>query len=127
MPEDPPRYQWVDDDDTDEPTRPVRRSGIAVAAVVLGVLSIPLALTVYLGAVCGVLALVLGLIGVFQTRQGRATGRGLAVAGLVTGLVGVVLAGSLGVYGMRTYRDCQAKLGHAPSSDELRDCVRSGR
>jgi hypothetical protein len=126
MPEQPPPSPWVSQEPTDRPIGPVRRSGVAVAAVVLGVLAIPLALTVYLGALTGLLALLLGLIGLFRTRRGRATGRGMAVAGLIAGLVGLVLAVSLGVYGMRTYRDCETRLGHSPSSDELRDCTRTG-
>jgi hypothetical protein len=125
MPDQPPPSPWVSQQPTDGPIGPVRRSAVAVAALVFGVLSIPLALTVYLGALTGVLGVLLGLIGLFRTRGGRVTGRGMAVAGLVAGLVGVVLAVSLGIYGMRTYRDCEARLGHRPSSEELRECVRT--
>jgi hypothetical protein len=126
MPEQPPPSRWVSGEPADDPVGPVRRSGVAVAALVVGVLAIPLALTVYLGVLTGLLAALLGLIGLLRTRAGRAAGRGMAVAGIVAGLVGLVLAVALGVYGMRTYRDCKAKLGHPPSSAELRDCVRSG-
>jgi Domain of unknown function (DUF4190) len=126
VPEQPPPSRRVSEDSADGPVRPIRRSGVAVAALVFGVLAIPLALTVYLGLLCGLLGLLLGVIGLVRTRQGRAIGRGMAVAGLIAGLVGLVLAASLGLYGLRTYRDCQAKLGHAPSSDELGDCVRGG-
>jgi hypothetical protein len=113
------------DGGVDEPWPP-RRSRAAIVSLVLGVLAIPLALTVYLGALAGVLALGFGVAGMVVTRRGRATGRGMAVAGLVTGLVGLVVAFSLGAYGVKTFRDCQDKIGHRPTGQELRDCVRSG-
>jgi hypothetical protein len=97
-----------------------------VATLVLGVLAIPLALTVYLGLLSGALAVTFGVIGLVATRRGRATGRGMAVAGLLAGLVGLVLAGSLRSYGMQTFRDCQDKIGHRPTTAELRECVRAG-
>ncbi len=127
MPEQPRPYRWESDESADDGSpdvRPPRRSGIAVAALVLGVLAIPLALTVYLGLLTGLLGVLLGLAGVVRTRRGRAAGRGMAVAGMVTGLVGLVIAASLGLLSLRTYRDCQTKLGHPPSRQEWRDCAR---
>jgi hypothetical protein len=109
-----------------EPARPVRRSAIAIAALVLGVLSIPLAFTIYLGLLVGLLAVGLGVAGLIVTRGGRRSGRGMAMAGLVTGLLGLVFATALGLYGLQTYRDCQDRLGHRPTRDELRECARTG-
>jgi ABC-type dipeptide/oligopeptide/nickel transport system permease component len=127
MPEQPPPPSpWVSQQPTDGPVGPVRRSGVAVAALVFGVLSLPLALTVYLGMLTGALGVLLGLIGLYRTRGERATGRGMAVAGLVVGVFGLGLAISLYVYGMRTYRDCEARLGRPPSHEEVRECVRTG-
>ncbi len=107
-----------------EPAGPARRSGLAIAALVLGVLSIPLAFTIYLGLLFGLLAIVLGVAGMVATRGGRAGGRGMATAGLITGLLGLVFAAALGLYGLHTYRDCQNQLGHRPNRDELRECTR---
>jgi hypothetical protein len=122
MPDQPP-YPWVSEDPADDSTSPPRRSGSAIAAVVLGVLAIPLALTVYLGALAGLLGLVFGLLGVLRTRGGRATGRGMAITGMVAALVGLVLAITLGALSLQTYRDCKAKVGHPPSRTEWDDCV----
>jgi hypothetical protein len=108
-----------------QPAPPARRSGLAIAALVLGVLSIPLAFTVYPGLLFGLVAIILGVVGLIATRGGRAGGRGMAVAGVVTGLVGLVFAAALAVYGLHTYRDCQNQLGHRPSRDELRQCTRT--
>jgi hypothetical protein len=124
MSEQPP-HRWASPEESadDGSSRPVRRSGIAVAALVLGVLAIPLALTVYLGVIAGLIGLLLGLIGVIRTRPGRATGRGMAIAGAVTGLIGLVMAIALGVLSLHTYRDCETRLGHPPSRAEWDDCV----
>jgi uncharacterized membrane protein HdeD (DUF308 family) len=107
------------------PAGPVRRSGIAIAALALGVLSIPLAFTIYVGLLIGLLAVALGVAGLVATRGGRRSGRGMATAGLVTGLLGLVFATALGLYGLHTYRDCQDRIGHAPTRDELRECTRT--
>lgn len=109
----------------DVPAGPARRSGIAIAALVLGVLAIPLAFTIYLGVLVGLLAVALGVAGLVSTRGGRRSGRGMAVAGLITGLLGLVFAVSLGLYGLKTYHDCEHQLGHRPNRAELRECVRT--
>jgi prepilin-type processing-associated H-X9-DG protein len=62
-------------------------SGIAVAALVCGLLF-------FIPVLPGILGVVFGIIGIKQTRHGRAGGRGLAVAGLVCGAVSVLLWGS---------------------------------
>src|SRR5439155_4123918 len=121
-----PAYSDGDGADGASEPWPPRRSRAALSALVVGVLSIPLALTVYLGMLAGVVALVFGTVGVLATRRGPRTGRGMAVAGVATGLVGLVIAVSLGMYGVKTFRDCQDRLGHRPTSEELRDCIRSG-
>jgi hypothetical protein len=125
----PGRSDWRDrpgrEPEPGEPTWPPRRSGTAIAALVFGVLAIPLALTIYPGVLAGLVALILGLVGLVTTRHGRATGRGMAVAGLITGLVGLVFAVSLLAYGLKTYRDCEDRIGHRPTADELRECSRT--
>lgn len=108
-----------------QPALPSRRSGLAVAALVLGVLSIPLAFTVYIGLLFSLFAVALGVAGLIVTRGGRAGGRGMAVTGLITGLLGLAFATSLGLYGLHTYRDCQDRIGHRPNHDELRECTRT--
>jgi len=119
IPPHPSAPEWPDDDST----RLARRSGSAIAAVVLGTLAIPLALTVYLGVLAGLLGLVFGIVGVRRTRGGRASGRGMAVTGIVTALVGLAVAITLGVLSLRTYRDCEAKVGHRPTRAEWNDCL----
>ncbi len=57
-------------------------SGLAVASLVLGIL--------WLGGFGSLLAVIFGAVGLKQTKDGVKGGRGLAVAGLVLGIIGVV-------------------------------------
>src|SRR5260370_38152868 len=72
---------------------PLRRSRLALSSLVLGVLSIPLALTVYLGVLTGLIAVGCATAGLVATRRGRAGGRAMAAGGLVAGLVGLIIGG----------------------------------
>jgi uncharacterized membrane protein len=60
--------------------------------MVLGIVGLVLFFTVVFGFICGVLAVIFGAIGRSRARSGLANNEGQATAGLVTGLVAVVLA-----------------------------------
>jgi len=61
----------------------VHTSGFAIASLVLGILSLP-AITMHLGGT-GLFAVLCGYAARSEIRHGRATGDGLAVAGLILG------------------------------------------
>jgi hypothetical protein len=103
-----------------------RRSRVATAALVLGILAIPLGLLVYPGVLLGAVAVICGVLGLVATRRDRAFGRARAGIGLVAGLVALTIALSLGWQGLRTFRDCQDRLGHRPSHAEIQTCIRDG-
>jgi Domain of unknown function (DUF4190) len=68
-------------------------SAACIASLVLGVVSILFAAPLgFLGFVAGAAALVFGIIGVGRANRGMVSGRGLAVAGIVLGVVGGVFA-----------------------------------
>ncbi|MGH9128394.1 MAG: DUF4190 domain-containing protein [Acidimicrobiales bacterium] len=69
-----------------------RRNGLGVAALVLGIISIPGILTVFVGIILGILALIFGGIGIGRARRGEATNRGQALAGMITGAIGLVVS-----------------------------------
>ena len=82
-----------------------RRNGMGVAALVSGVVALVLvALLLFspLGALLGLIAVVLGIVGLVRANRGEADNRGQAVAGLVTGglalLLGVVFTISVGTW-----------------------------
>jgi hypothetical protein len=81
------------------------RNGAGVAALVLGLLGLVLALLVLpapLGALLGLLAVILAPIGISRASRGEATNRGQAVTGLITGILalalGVLLTVRIGSY-----------------------------
>ena len=66
-------------------------NGMAVASLVLGILSILLFFTVVPPFILGGLGVIFGIIGVSKAGQG-APNKGLAIAGLVCGAIGIVAA-----------------------------------
>ena len=103
-----------------------RMSGLAIASLVLGIISIPAALTVWIGGICAILAIILGAIAMNAARKGRGVRRGLAMAGLITGLIGLILSIVVFVYAYKRTQACEHKIGHAPSRSELEQCIREG-
>jgi hypothetical protein len=74
------------------PAPPVRTqttsNGFAVASLVLGIVGIVLSLTLRIGLICDVLAIVFGALGYRRAREGAPNG-GLAKAGMILGIVGL--------------------------------------
>lgn len=73
------------------------RKGFAIAALVLGIVSIVLACLWFLSIPCGILAIIFGALGLKSTKKG------LSIAGIVTGIIGtlalvIILIISFGVY-----------------------------
>ena len=67
-------------------------NGFAVAALVLGILSLVMFFTIWLPFLLGVLAIVFGALGITRANRIGGKQKGLAIAGLVCGAVGMVLA-----------------------------------
>ena len=61
------------------------RKGFAIASLVLGIISIPFVCWGCIGLICGILGLVFGILGLKSTK------RGLAIAGIVTGTIGLFI------------------------------------
>lgn len=82
------------------PAEPVgRRSGVryvtnavAVWALALGLLSVPAAINPVVGGILGVLGLILGVIGVSRSGQMDGVGRGSAITGIISALLGLLLS-----------------------------------
>ena len=70
------------------------KNGLGVAALVLGVLA---ALTGFfvIGGLFGVVAVVLGFLGRGRAKRGEATNGGLALAGIILGVIGVLLTAAV--------------------------------
>lgn len=68
------------------------RNGFGIAALVLGLFALLLSWTVIGGILLGILALVFGLLGRGRARRGQATNGGMSIAGLVLGVVGLLIS-----------------------------------
>ena len=100
---------------------PPKTSGLAIAALVLGVVAIPGA--VFTVGLLGILAIIFGIIGIRQGRRPGRSGRGLAIGGLACGAVGLILGGVLlGVY-TNQYSKC-SKAFPGASREQINQCVR---
>ncbi|MFD0560287.1 DUF4190 domain-containing protein [Stackebrandtia endophytica] len=69
------------------------QNGLGVAALVLGIIAVVLSPCCYMAFTgpTGILAVVFGSIGVQKANRGEATNRGVAMAGLICGIVGLAL------------------------------------
>ncbi|URM91101.1 DUF4352 domain-containing protein [Streptomyces sp. MRC013] len=75
-------------------------NGLGTAALVLGIIGVVFALfplLFWLGGILGLLALILGWVGIGRAKRGAAANKGVAVAGTVLGLVGLVLSVVVGI------------------------------
>src|SRR5215213_7407272 len=92
------------------------RNGLGTAALVLGKVGFLLAILV-IGGLQGLLAVIFGFVGLSRVRRGEATNRGSAIAGIVLGVVAVVLAGILVAAGATFIAD------NADEIEDLGDCL----
>ncbi len=66
-------------------------SGLAIAALILGIIALLFSWTVIGGILFGLAAIVLGFIASSKAKKGTASGRGMAIVGIVTGVIGVLI------------------------------------
>ncbi|MFI5984860.1 DUF4190 domain-containing protein [Streptomyces sp. NPDC051555] len=69
------------------------RNGFGVTALVLGILSVVGCITSVFAVVMGIVAVVFGALGRQRAGRGEADNGGMALAGLILGIVGIVLGG----------------------------------
>jgi hypothetical protein len=93
-----------------------RGTGMAIASLILGILAVLSCFTVIGGVVLGVLAIIFGVIVVRRVGRGEASGKGMAIAGIVTGAVGVLLAIVLIAVGVSVF--------NSKSVQDLRSCLK---
>lgn len=68
-----------------------RSNGLGIASLVLGILSILTGLFL-IGGLFGVIAVVLGFLGRGKAKRGDANNGGVALAGIITGILGMLIA-----------------------------------
>lgn len=70
---------------TNNTTSGTDKKGFAIAALVLGIIAIVLSCIWYVAIPCGIIAIVLGVLGRKSSKKGMST------AGIVTGVIGMIL------------------------------------
>jgi uncharacterized membrane protein HdeD (DUF308 family) len=110
------------------------RNGAGASALVIGVLALVLAVLFIfapLAAILGAVAVVLGIVGVSRANRGAASNRGQAVAGLITGALGLLIAvaviatiGTLLARHSLDFRDFGRCMDRAAGADAREACVR---
>jgi uncharacterized membrane protein HdeD (DUF308 family) len=112
-----------------------RRNGVGVAALVVGVLSLVLALLILffpIAALLGLIAIILGFVGIGRASRGEADNRGQAIAGLITGALGLALAvfftisiGAFFAQHQNTFRQFGNCLVAADDKQQTNECART--
>lgn len=69
-----------------------RKTGRAVAALTLGIISIPTAIIWFIGIPIGIVAIVIGTMARTDARRFGYTNAGQAKAGIICGIVGIAVA-----------------------------------
>ncbi|MFI1659518.1 DUF4190 domain-containing protein [Streptomyces sp. NPDC020472] len=67
-------------------------NGMGTTAMVLGIIAVAGFCMYGLGVILGVLALIFGIIGMKKAARGEATNRGMALAGVVLGSIGILVS-----------------------------------
>ena len=62
------------------------KKGFSIAALVLGIIALVLCCIWYVSIPCGIIALILGIIGLKSSK------RGMSIAGILTGVIGMILS-----------------------------------
>lgn len=110
-------FSQVDGGDFDEVRVGPPTSRLAIFALILGLLSMFVCCVPYFGAAVGGVALILGGIAVFTiaSSQGTRKGSGLAVTGIVFGIIGAVL-GMGATFGFKVAGQYLADAGSIPAA-----------
>ena len=113
--------------------RPAKTSAAAVFALVFGLAALFCALTAILSpaaVVFGILGIVLGIVGLKMAKRVGVTGKGVAIGGLVTAVLGLLLGGAV-IAGLSALVNDEQRLdqlqnqiddlrSEVPSTDEVR-------
>lgn len=97
------------------PVDPRPRNGFGIAAFVLGLLALLLSWTIIGGIILGILATIFGVLGWGRVRRGESTVGGLSIAGLVLGVLGLLITIALFAFGV--------SLFNSPAGQNYKQCI----
>lgn len=96
-----------------------QKKGMAIAALVLGIIALLFSWTVIGGILFGVIAIILGIIAAGKAKKGTGGGRVMAIIGAVLGGLGLIISVGLIALGaaffnsdtVQGYQDCLSEAG----------------
>ncbi|MCT7659905.1 DUF4190 domain-containing protein [Mycobacterium deserti] len=109
------------------PTSP--KNGLGITALVLAIVGLVFCWTVVGGVILGVCAVIIGFIARGRVKRGEATNGGVAIAGIVLGILAVIVSlafiaiwfGVFDSVGGTDYMDCVSQAGN--DQQELEQCA----
>lgn len=101
--------------------------GLAIAALVLGILALLFCWTVFGGIILGLIGAILGFVASSKAKKGTAGGRGMAITGIVLSILGFVIAVAFIVIGVLVvnsdgFNNLQDCVDQADTQSELDQC-----
>ncbi len=102
-------------------------NGLGIAAMVVGIVALVLSWIPFLGLLLAIVALVLGVLGLRKANRGEATNKGMAIAGLATGGVALIIGlfitiGTIAFFGGNDFKDLTDCLQQADTPQDQADC-----
>lgn len=106
---------------------PQTSNGVGIAALVVGIVSLFVWWIPFLGLVVAVVAVVLGIVGIRKASRGAASNKGMAIAGLVTGALGLVASLIItiffvGIFSSDSFQNILECTQNAQTVEEQRAC-----
>ncbi len=101
-------------------------NGLALAALILGILSIPAIFTVFGGIILGIIAIILGIVGIRKANSivGPGARKGMAVTGLVLGLIAAIVSAVMLAFGIFFAKDMVEECSQFQNDQErFEQCV----
>ncbi|WP_049362114.1 DUF4190 domain-containing protein [Rothia mucilaginosa] len=86
--------------------QPKPGSGLAIASLVCGILGVLTGIFIFSGLSLGLAGIVLGIVALVKVKNGTASGKGMAIGGIVTGALGMIAAAAMMVLGIVLASQC---------------------
>jgi len=90
-----------------EPYGPPRNSRLAIASLILGILSLPMIIVGFFGSLVALVGLILGIIGIAGAAR-KNLKRGIGIAGIVLCVLGLVGGGLVTVAAVHAANTCKS-------------------
>lgn len=92
---------------TDQLLGPPRNSKLAITALILGIISLPLIIVGFVGSFVGLVGLILGVIGIAGAAR-KNLKRGIGIAGIVLSLLGIIGGGLVTTAALHAANSCNS-------------------